>query len=55
MPEDLYLQLVEKMLSAPEVQSKMDKDTVEKLKKLLSGSKMPSKNDIAAVLGSPKK
>ncbi len=53
MKEPIYLELVEKMLSLPELTEQLDPTSVGKLKQLLTRDTLPTNADLAAVLGKP--
>ena len=54
MADTLYIELVEKMLSDPELKTKVNENTITKLKTLLIASKLPKATDLGAVLGEDK-
>jgi hypothetical protein len=53
MPEPIFLQLVEKMLGTPGLEAHISKSMAEKLRVLLSKDKLPTKNELIALLMEP--
>ncbi|MFH1208968.1 MAG: hypothetical protein V1673_05365 [Candidatus Omnitrophota bacterium] len=50
MPDPLFVEIVEKMLSEPELKSKITDEKIEKIRNLLTAEKLPSKANFAAAL-----
>lgn len=53
MPEPIYLQLVDAMLGTPGLEAHISTPKAEKLKALLSKEKLPTKNELMALLAEP--
>lgn len=50
MADALFNEIIEKMLSDPELKSKIDAAKIEKICKLLVAGKLPNKAELAAAL-----
>lgn len=50
MADQLYIDLVEKLLAADDVKAVIPDDMREKLKALLTAEKLPSKDSLVAIL-----
>jgi hypothetical protein len=50
LPDPIFIEIVEKMLSDPDLKSKITDEKIEKVRKLLTAAKLPSKADLSAAL-----